>query len=156
MRRDSCRARDIEGRACFRYIPNDAVDRAPVELDDARLEHALARGRSLVVKNLDRWLGLALGLPSLGKLFGVLGGGRNIVFCQGRSDPGSRELEPHLAVLEIDRGSPVAWRWTLAVDVAAPPPMSTMRLLRDSADRKSPPDHLIVIGLDLAIDNHRT
>ena len=33
--------------------------------------------------------------------------------------------------------------------------MPSVRLLQDSSDRKSAPEHFVVINLDLAIDNHR-
>jgi len=78
------------------------------------------------------------------------------LFGEPGPDPGPGDLEPKLAVLEIDRGSAVIGRRRLSVDVAAPPPMRVTGRLHDPADRQPAPSHLVVIFLLLPVSDGRT
>src|SRR6266699_858354 len=81
---------------------------------------------------------------------------RDVLLGQPGPDPGPCELEPKLAVLEIDPGSPVSGRRRLPVDVATPPPMRVAGRLHDPADRQTAPNHLVVVFLPVAVNDGRT
>ena len=119
LRRNAQWTCHVERRARVRDVSYDAIDGAAIELDDAGLQHTLARCCALVVQNLERHFGLRLlGQPLLGEPFGVLGRSRNVLLRQCRSDPGPCKLEPHLTVPEINGDSFVAGRGILTIDIA--------------------------------------
>jgi len=76
----------------------------------------------------------------LGQRLGVPHCDRNSFVGKPGPDPRPRDLEPKLAVLEIDPGSSVVNRLRLTVDVATPPPMRIARRFHDPAYRQATPN----------------